>query len=69
VGAIKDCNDGNEGNRVGEGKLRVIGALGDSSESIASRNCISGFGRLFCVQFKLDFHFRASGKGQKSTII
>ncbi len=29
VGARKDCNNGNEGNCVGEGKLRVVGAFGD----------------------------------------
>jgi hypothetical protein len=27
VGAVKDYNDGNEGNCIGEGKLRVIGAF------------------------------------------
>ncbi len=27
AGAIKDCNDGNEGNHVGKGNLRVIGAF------------------------------------------
>ncbi len=27
VGAIKDCNDGNEGNCIGRGNLRVIGAF------------------------------------------
>jgi hypothetical protein len=33
AGAAKDCNDGNEGNRVGKG-VRVLGALGDSFESV-----------------------------------
>ncbi len=27
AGAVKDCNDGNEGNHVGKGNLRVIGAF------------------------------------------
>ncbi len=60
TGAVKDCNDGNEGNHVGRGKLRVLGAFGDSSKSAGSLDGNSGFGRLFCVQFELDFHFHAS---------
>jgi hypothetical protein len=31
AGGIKDCNYGDEGNPVGKGKLRVLGAFGDSS--------------------------------------
>ncbi len=27
AGAVKDCNNGNEGNRVGEGDLGVFGAF------------------------------------------
>jgi hypothetical protein len=69
AGAVKDCNDGSEGNCVGKGKLRVIDAFGDSSESVGSRNGNSGFGRLFRVQLELDFHFRVSKKGQKSMMI
>ena len=60
AGGIKDCNDGNVGNRIGKGKLRVLGAFGDLSESVGSRDGNVGFGCLFCVQFKLDFHFHAS---------
>jgi hypothetical protein len=66
---IKDCNDGNEGNCVGKGKLRVLNAFGDLSESIGSRDGNSVFGRLFCVQFELDFNFLVSEKGRKSPII
>ncbi len=69
AGAVKYCNDGNEGNCVGKGKLRVFGAFGDSSESKGSCNGNGGFGRLFRVQFELDFHFCANKKGQKLTII
>jgi hypothetical protein len=60
VVAVKDCYDGNEGNRVGEGKLRVLGAFGDSSESVGSHDGNGGFGCLFRVQCELDFHFCAS---------
>ncbi len=60
AGAVKDCNDGNEGNHVGKGKLRVLGAFGDLSKSIGSRNGDSCFCRLFRVQIEIDFHFCAS---------
>ncbi len=69
MGGVKDCNDEDEGNCVGEGKLRVLGAFGDLSESVGSRNSNGGFGHLFRVQFEFDFYFRASKKGQKLTII
>jgi hypothetical protein len=56
VEAIKDCNDGDEGNRVGKGELRVLSAFGDLSKSIGSRDGNGGLGRLFLVQFELDFY-------------
>ncbi len=67
-GAAKYCNYGNEGNCVGEGELRVLGDFGDMSKSVGSHYGNGGFGRLFRVQFKLDFHFHMSKKGQKLTI-
>jgi hypothetical protein len=36
VGAVKGCNDDDQSNSVGKGKLRVLGAFGDSSESVGS---------------------------------
>ncbi len=69
VGAVRDCNNGNEGNHIGKGKLRVRGAFGDSSKYVGSQDGNGGFGRLFCVQFELDFYFCVSKKGQKFTII
>jgi hypothetical protein len=60
MGAGKDCNDDNEGNCIGKGKLRVLGAFGDLSQSVGSHYGNSGFGRLFRVQFELDFHFHTS---------
>ncbi len=63
TGAIKDCNDDDEGNRISKGKLRVLGAFGDSSESVGSHDGNGGFGCLFRVQFELDFHFYVSKKG------
>ncbi len=63
VGAVMDCNDGNEGNCVGKGKLRVLGAFGDSSKSVGSRDGNGGFGHLFRFQFSM------GKKGLKLTII
>ncbi len=53
TGAIKDCNDDNEGNSIGEGELRELGAFGDSSESVGSQDGNGGFGRLFRVNSNL----------------
>jgi hypothetical protein len=69
AGAIKDCNDGNEGHCIGKSELRVLGAFVDSSESVGSHDGNGGFGHRFRVQFKLDFHFPASKNCWKSTII
>jgi hypothetical protein len=52
VRAVKDCNDGNEGNGIGKGKSRLLGAFGDSSRSIGSHNGNGGFGHLLRVQAK-----------------
>ncbi len=46
AGAVKYCNDGNEGNCIGKGKLRVLGAFRDSSESVGSCNCNGDFCHL-----------------------
>jgi hypothetical protein len=69
TGVVKDCNDDGEGHCIGKGKLRVLGALGDLSKSLGSRNGNGGFGCLFRVQFEHDFHFHVNKWGQKSTII
>jgi hypothetical protein len=59
-GAIKDCNDDDEGYCVGKGKLSVLGAFGDLSKSVGSCNGNGGSSRLLRLQFELDFHFPAS---------
>jgi hypothetical protein len=43
MGALKDCNDDNEGNCIGKGELRVLSAFRDSSKSVGSRNGNGGF--------------------------
>jgi hypothetical protein len=69
MGAVKDCNDEDEGDCIGEGKLMLLGAFGDLSESVGSCNGNGGFGCRICVQFKLDFDFRANKKGWILAII
>jgi hypothetical protein len=49
TGAVKDCNDDNEGNCISKGKLRVLGAFQNLSKSVGSRDGNGGFGRLFHI--------------------
>jgi hypothetical protein len=49
AGAVKDCNDGNEGNCIDKGELRVLSAFRDLSESVGSRDGNSGFDCLIRV--------------------
>jgi hypothetical protein len=66
VGAVKGCNDDDQSNSVGKGKLRVLGAFGDSSESVGSYNCDCGSGSLVSIKFKLDFHCHKQQIGPES---
>jgi hypothetical protein len=66
-GAIEDCNDDNEGNRVDKGKLRVLGAFGDLAEWVQGRDGNGGFGCLAGIKFELDFYCRGHQKGSKMT--
>jgi hypothetical protein len=50
---VEDCNDDNQSNGSGKGELRVIGAFGDLSKSIRSRDGNSGSGNLINTKFKL----------------
>ncbi len=61
---MKNCNYGNEGNCVGEGKMRVLGAFGDLSESIESRNGNGGLCCLFRVTSNL-ISISAQAKGSE----
>jgi hypothetical protein len=54
MGAIKDCNDDDDGNRIGKGKLRVLGAFGDSSELVGSPNGNGGFGAISVSNLNLN---------------
>ena len=63
--AVEDCNDDNQSNGVGKGKLRVLSAFGNPSKCIGSRdgNCVSG--SLIGIKFELDFHCRKEHGGPK----
>ncbi len=54
--AVEDCNDDDQSNDIGKGKLRVCGAFGNPSECVGSRNGDGGSGSLISIKFELDFH-------------
>jgi hypothetical protein len=63
--AVKDHDDDNQSNGVGKGKLRVLGAFKNSSESVESRDGDRGSGSLIGIKFELDFHCREQQYGPK----
>jgi len=63
VGAVENRDDDVQSDCVGEGELRVLGAFGDSSESVGSRNCDCSSGGLVGIKFELDFHCREQEDG------
>ena len=58
AGAVENRDDDDQSDCVGKGKLRVLGAFGDSSKSVGSHDCdcSSGSGSLVGIKFELDFH-------------
>ena len=58
AGAIEDCDDNNQRECVGSGKLGELGGFGDSGESVSAGDCHGGFCGFFSVKLKLDFHCR-----------
>jgi len=56
VGAVEDCDDDVQSNSLGKGKLRVLGAFGDSSKSVGSRDCDCSSASFVGIKFELDFH-------------
>ena len=57
-GAVENCDDDDQSDCVGKGELRVLGAFGDSSESVGSHDCDCSSGGLVGIKFELDFHCR-----------
>ena len=64
--AVEDCDDDDQGNGVGEGKLRVLGAFGNASDCVGSHNCNGGSGSPIGIKFELDFHCRGEQGGPKA---
>jgi hypothetical protein len=58
AGAVENCDDDDQSDCVGKGELRVLGAFGDLSESVGSRDCDCSSGGLVGIKFELDFHCR-----------
>ena len=56
VGAVENSDDDDQSNCVGKGELRVLGAFGDSSESVGSRDCDCSSVGLVGIKFELDFY-------------
>jgi hypothetical protein len=63
--AVEDCDDDNQSIGVSKCKLRVLGAFGNLSECVGSRDGDSGSGSLIGIKFKLDFHHREEEGGPK----
>ncbi len=64
--AVEDCDDDDQGNRVGKGKLRVLGAFRNASECVRSCDGSGGSGSLIGVKYKLDFHCHGEQRGLKA---
>ena len=58
AGAIENRDDDDQSDCVGNGKLRVLSAFGDSSESVGSCDCDCSSGGLVSIKFELEFHCR-----------
>ena len=58
AGAVENRDDDDQSDCIGEGELRLLGAFGDSSEFVGSRNCDCSSGGLVVIKFELDFHCR-----------
>jgi hypothetical protein len=63
--AVEDCNDDNQSDGVGKGKLRVLGAFRNPSKCIGSRNGNGGSGSLLGIKFKLNIRCREQQGGPK----
>jgi hypothetical protein len=68
AGAVDDRDDNDQSNSIGEGELRLLGAFGDSTESVGSRECDCSSGGLVGIKFELDFHCRERYKEPGSVV-
>jgi hypothetical protein len=66
--AVEDCNDDNQSNGVGKGKVRVLSAFGNLSKCMGSRNGDGGSGSLIGIKFELEFHCRKQQGGPEAVV-
>jgi hypothetical protein len=64
--AVEDHNDGEQGDGVGKGQLRVLGSFRNASECVGSGDCNGGSGSLIGIKFELDFHCCGEQGGLKA---
>jgi hypothetical protein len=64
--AVEDCNDDDQSNSIGKHKLWVLGASGNPSECLGSRDGNSGSGSLIGNKFQLGFHCRKQQGGPEA---
>jgi len=54
--AVENRNDDDQRDCIGEGELRVLGAFGDETESVGSRDHDCSSSSFVCIKFELDLH-------------
>jgi hypothetical protein len=64
--AVEDCDDDDQGNGVGKGKLSVLSAFRNVPKCVGSRDDDGGSGSLMGIKFKLDFHCHGEQGGPKA---
>jgi hypothetical protein len=64
--AVEDHDDDDQSNGVGKDKLRVVGAFGNPSKCVGSRDGNGGSGSRIGIKFELDFHCRKEQGGPKA---
>jgi hypothetical protein len=64
--AVEDWDDDDQGDGVGKGKLRVLGAFRNPSKCVGSCDGDGGSGSLIGIKFKLDFDCRKEQGGPKA---
>jgi len=56
--AVENRDEDDQSDCVRECELRVLGAFGDKSESVGSRDCDCSSSSFVCIKFELDLHCR-----------
>ncbi len=64
--AVEDRDDDDRSDSIGKGKLRVLSAFRDSSQSVGSHDGNGGSSGLINIKFELDFHCREQQNGPET---